>query len=367
MSNKKIWIEKYRPTKLVNIFQNTELTTLLKNIIKTKNLPHLLLYGPPGSGKTTTAITITKELYKPQRKDFKTTSDYIKTYKKIFSERILELNASDERGIRVVREKIKNFASMAINNTYKNIPPYKIIILDEADAMTNDSQFALRRIIEKYSNITRFILLCNYITKIISPLASRCAKFRFQPITLEQTKFIINNILTKENIKYLPNDDVYKELYYFTEGDLRKSITIIQRAYFNNTSKIISDSDVKEIIGDIDNIILKKINNLIFSNDNEDQFYIKLNKLINNLLTGGYNIITYINFLIKFTINNNILTEKQKALISIKIAETNSNLDNGFNEYIQLLNLCSYIKLVNTNNYNIITNHPFTIDTTKIN
>jgi replication factor C subunit 2/4 len=280
---------------------------------------------------------------------------------------VLELNASDERGIRVVREKIKSFASMAINNTYRNIPPYKIIILDEADAMTNDSQFALRRIIEKYSNITRFILLCNYITKIISPLASRCAKFRFQPITYDQTKLILNNILKQENIENLPNDEVYKELYFFTEGDLRKSITIIQRAYFNDLSKKLTQDDIKEIIGDIDTIILNKINDLIFKNNKDDKFYVKLNKLINELLMGGYNIGIYINYLIKYTINNDNLTEKQKALINIKIAETNSSLDNGFNEYIQLLNLCSYIKLVNDNYCNTITYNPLTIDTNKIN
>jgi replication factor C subunit 2/4 len=233
--------------------------------------------------------------------------------------------------------------------------------------MTNDSQFALRRIIEKYSNITRFILLCNYITKIISPLASRCAKFRFQPITYDQTKYILNNILKQENILHLPDDEVYKELYFFTEGDLRKSITIIQRAYFNDLCKKLTKNDVKEIIGDIDFIVLDKINTLIFKNNKEEKFYIKLNNLINELLMGGYNITTYINYLIRYTTNNKDITEKQKALINIKIAETNSCLDNGFNEYIQLLNLSSYIKLVINNYYNTITYNPLTIDTNKIN
>ena len=276
--NKKIWIEKYRPLKLENIQQNKELTKFLKNVIITKNLPHLLLYGPPGSGKTSTAMTIIKELFKLDKTKYSLT-DYVKNYKKMISERILELNASDERGIKIVREKIKNFANMAINNDlYNDIPPYKIIVLDEADAMTNDSQFALRRIIEKYSHITRFILLCNYVTKIISPLASRCAKFRFQPITYDQTKTILHNILVNENIKILPDEIIYKEIYLFTEGDLRKSITILQRAYFNNTNKIVTKKDIKDIIGDIDENILIKLNEHLESTHTK-HFYIKLNIL----------------------------------------------------------------------------------------
>lgn len=361
--NNKIWIEKYRPSKLKNIRQNiddNDLYNFLQNVILTKNLPHLLLYGTSGSGKTTTALMIAKELFSPNKNNYTTNSNYILAYKKILSERILELNASDERGIRIVREKIKNFASMAINYNYSDIPPYKIIILDEADAMTNDSQFALRRIIEKYSNITRFILLCNYITKIIPPLASRCAKFRFQPVSYTEMKDILINIIKKENFSVIPNDDIFNEIYNFTEGDLRKSITILQRAYF--MEKEINRQSIKSIIGDIDNIIFLKSYEIYRLPINSKNLYIKIDKLVKKLLNSGYNIVNFINSTIKYILNTDELNEKQKIAVIKKIAEINCNLDNGLNEYIQIINMYSYINLVYNNYHNIETYEPYTIN-----
>ena len=146
-----LWNEKYRPTN-INKITNTDIKNLILSNNNLSNLQHLLFYGSSGIGKTTTALALCKYLYNNNSK-------YINIYSKIMNERVLELNASDERGIKVVREKIKIFASQSIN-TYDNIVPFKIIILDEADTMTNDSQYALRRIIEQYSYITRFILIC---------------------------------------------------------------------------------------------------------------------------------------------------------------------------------------------------------------
>ena len=143
-------IEKYRPSKLEDIKNQDDIKNIFIDMVKNRNLPHMIFYGGAGTGKTSTAIAICKQLYKDN-----------------YNENVLELNASDERGIRVVREKIKTFSQKAVDNDFK------IIILDEADAMTSDSQFALRRIIEKYSINTRFFLICNYINKIIPPLLSR--------------------------------------------------------------------------------------------------------------------------------------------------------------------------------------------------
>ena len=176
--SKKSWVERFRPTNINSVVQQDEIIALLKNAFDTKTLTHMLFYVPPGTAKTTIANIISRKFYQ--------ITDDINSdiNEKIFKERVLKLNASDERGIKIVREKIKNFAISSVND-YKNVPKFKIIILDEADAMTSDSQFALRRIIEKYTESTRFILICNYITKIIPPLASRCMKLRFKSISTD--------------------------------------------------------------------------------------------------------------------------------------------------------------------------------------
>ena len=139
------WVEKNRPSKLEEICYQDNVKKGLYNFISNKNIPHLLFFGPSGCGKTSTIIAMAKQLFGKHYRD-----------------RIKELNASDERGINVVREKIKNYAQESINHD-PNLPPWKIIILDEADNMTSESQYALRRIMEEYSKVTRFCIICNYI------------------------------------------------------------------------------------------------------------------------------------------------------------------------------------------------------------
>ena len=178
----------------------------------------MLFYGPPGTGKTSTILALAKELYGPE----------------MFKSRVLELNASDERGISIVREKVKDFARMQLSNPppqYEDrypCPPYKIIVLDEADSMTQDAQSALRRTMETYSKITRFCLICNYVTRIIDPLASRCSKFRFKVLDQGNAKARIEEIALKENVKLAFG--VADSLIKCSEGDLRKAITFLQSA-----------------------------------------------------------------------------------------------------------------------------------------
>ena len=178
----------------------------------------MLFYGPPGTGKTSTILALAKELFGPE----------------MFKTRVLELNASDERGISIVREKVKDFARMQLSNPpphYKDkypCPPYKIVILDEADSMTQDAQSALRRTMETYSKITRFCLICNYVTRIIDPLASRCSKFRFKMLDQGNAKKRLEDIAEKEDIK-LENGTI-DTLIRCSEGDLRKAITYLQSA-----------------------------------------------------------------------------------------------------------------------------------------
>jgi replication factor C subunit 2/4 len=178
----------------------------------------MLFYGPPGTGKTSTVLALAKELYGPE----------------FMKSRVLELNASDERGISIVREKVKNFARMQLTNPppgYKDkypCPPFKIIILDEADSMTQDAQSALRRTMETYSKITRFCLICNYVTRIIDPLASRCSKFRFKSLDQGNAKKRLEDIAGKEGV--LLEDGAIDALIKCSEGDLRKAITFLQSA-----------------------------------------------------------------------------------------------------------------------------------------
>jgi len=183
----------------------------------------MLFYGPPGTGKTSTILALAKSLFGPE---------LIKT-------RVLELNASDERGISIVREKVKDFARMQLSNPpsgpageeYRkkySCPPYKIIVLDEADSMTQDAQSALRRTMETYSKITRFCLVCNYVTRIIDPLASRCSKFRFKSLDEGNAGKRLEDIAKLEGVQL--EDGVVETLLRCSEGDLRKAITFLQSA-----------------------------------------------------------------------------------------------------------------------------------------
>lgn len=220
----RLWVEKYRPRAISEVAHQTQVVNTLQKAVKESagrgDLPHLLFYGPPGTGKTSTALALCRDLFGPQN----------------MRTRVLELNASDERGIKVVRDKIKNFAQGVVSNagvasstnTYP-CPPFKIIVLDEADAITTDAQTALRRTMEAHSKVTRFIIICNYISRIIEPLTSRCAKFRFNPLPMSSMLGHMQNIATGENVKV--SEETLKALIDASEGDLRKAINTLQSAH----------------------------------------------------------------------------------------------------------------------------------------
>merc|ERR1719253_853124 len=201
------WVERYRPESIADVAHQEEVTRALAEIVQRggANLPHLLFYGPPGTGKTSVALALSKQLFGP-----------------LFKDRVLELNASDERGIAVVREKVKRFASTAVGGKKAEgfpCPNFKIIVLDEADAMTNDAQAALRRVIENYAKVTRFVLVCNYISRVIEPLASRCAKFRFQPIAHTAHLARLRTICEQEQVNL--TEGTLDEAVCLADGDLR--------------------------------------------------------------------------------------------------------------------------------------------------
>jgi len=206
MSITGMWVEKYRPTKLTEIVNQIEIIGSLKALIKDPtDMPHLLFSGSAGVGKTTTALCLSRQIL----------GDYAKDY-------TLELNASDERGIGMVREKVKKFSRFAGMVDV----PFKIIILDEADEMTSDAQTALRRIIEDAAKICRFILIANNVSKIIEPIQSRCAAFKFTSVSEEDVITRLEEIAKKEKVK--TDKKGLKAIYEYTEGDLRHAINLMQ-------------------------------------------------------------------------------------------------------------------------------------------
>ncbi len=199
------WTEKYRPKRLDEMVGQEEVIRRLKAYAEKKDMPNLLFAGPPGTGKTTAAIALAREIFGDT-----------------FEQNFLELNASDERGIQVVRETIKEFARTLPFGGAK----FKIIFLDEADALTADAQHALRRTMEKYAATSRFILSCNYSSKIIEPIQSRCALFRFKPLSEEQIKQRLLYIAKNEHLQI--DEKALDAIIYVSEGDMRRAINILQ-------------------------------------------------------------------------------------------------------------------------------------------
>jgi replication factor C small subunit len=202
-----MWAEKYRPKRLSDMVDQKEIVERLKSFVKSKNVPHCIFAGPPGTGKTTAALCLARDFYGES-----------------YREHLMELNASDERGIDVVRETVKTFArSRSIGEI-----PFKILILDEADNMTSDAQQALRRTMERYTETCRFIMCANYSGKIIEPIQSRCAPFRFTFLPREEHDNYIKHIADRENVQLLP--DGAEAIFEVCGGDLRKAINTLQSA-----------------------------------------------------------------------------------------------------------------------------------------
>ncbi len=200
------WVEKYRPQNLEDVVGQTHIIERLKNYVNEEGMPNLMFTGPAGVGKTTTALALVKSIL----------GEY-------WRQNFLELNASDARGIETVRTNIKNFCRLKPVGA-----PFRIIFLDEVDNMTKDAQHALRREMEMYTKTASFILSCNYSSKIIDPIQSRCAIFRFAPIKGQDIADRLEYIANQENLDYESNS--IETIVYFAEGDLRKAINLLQAA-----------------------------------------------------------------------------------------------------------------------------------------
>jgi len=232
-----MWTEKYRPQNLDDMVNQTDIVSRLKTFVKEKSLPNLLFVGPAGIGKTTSILAMARDLYGPSYKNY-----------------ILELNASDERGIDVIRDKVKNFARTA---AIASDVTFKILIMDEADSLTKAAQHALRRTMEIYTRTCRFCLIGNYSENIIDPIQSRCSIFRFSPLSEADTKEWISTIASKEDVQLLEGG--LEAIYEASKGDLRKSINLLQAAAAVQGSAV-DDIAVHSILG---RVSPKKVRDMI--------------------------------------------------------------------------------------------------------
>lgn len=301
-----IWIEKYRPNNFEEVVGQEIIVSRVKAMTEQENIPHMLFAGPPGVGKTTIALIVAKTLFKDN-----------------WRQNFLETNASSERGIDVIRETIKDFARTRPIGT--NIP--KIILLDEADALTRDAQNALRRTMEQYSENCRFILSANYSSKIIEPIQSRCAIFRFKPLNLEDIKEIIKRICKEEKLKI--NDDVIKLISDLSEGDLRRVENILQSCAIMN--KEITENLVNEIAANANPKDVKEILELALSKE----FIKARNKLLDVMLKNGLSGLDIIKQIQKETLNLKIDDSKKLELID-KCGEIEFRLVEGSDDFVQL-------------------------------
>ncbi|KAK9454456.1 P-loop containing nucleoside triphosphate hydrolase protein [Dipodascopsis uninucleata] len=343
------WVEKYRPSSLAEVSSQDHAVNVLKRTLNSSNLPHMLFYGPPGTGKTSTILALAKDLFGPE----------------LFRTRVLELNASDERGISIVREKVKNFARAAVSKpTAAQLakypcPPFKLIILDEADSMTQDAQSALRRTMETYSKITRFCLICNYVTRIIEPIASRCSKFRFRPLDSSEAGDRLRYICERENL--LLEKGVIDSLLVASDGDLRRAITLLQSAARlqgsitagtnNDAMEVdrkpmiittnISVNSIDDISGRVPDKIIDdvveqcKANRGISSVDQS----IKLEKAVEDLMLDGWSGVQLLLQIHESLVMSEDVNGKQKNEIAALISESDKRLLDGADEHICILNL----------------------------
>ncbi|CAH1638257.1 unnamed protein product [Spodoptera littoralis] len=311
------WVEKYRPSKLEELISHDDIIKTINQFMKENQLPHLLFYGPPGTGKTSTILACARQMYTPQQ----------------FNSMVLELNASDDRGIGIVRGQILSFAST--RTIFKAGP--KLIILDEADAMTNDAQNALRRIIEKYTENVRFCIICNYLGKIIPALQSRCTRFRFAPLQQSQIVPRLKEVAAAENVKL--SEDGIKALLALSGGDMRKVLNTLQSTWL--AYRDVTEDNVYTCVGHpLRSDITKIFNWLLTENDFAVCFQnIQDLKLAKGLALGD--ILTEVHTIIQRV----KLPAEVLVSLLIKMSDAEARLASGCSERIELAALIAAFQI----------------------
>jgi replication factor C subunit 3/5 len=313
------WIEKYRPSSLDEMIDHREKINTLRSLIEKNEMTHLLFYGPPGCGKTSMIIACAVEMYGQQYKKY-----------------ILELNASDDRGIETVRKKIPDFVKTASNKI-------RLVILDEADAMTNDAQSALRRVIEKYSKNSRFCLICNNINKIIPGIASRCTKMRFGYLDPDQIKSKLHDIIKNENVCI---DPVALERVINVNRDFRQILNTLQclhaiKSTSNSTSELtynpITPDEINEHLGIPTSKQLDEILEILLKSD----LYTACHQINDLFKNNQWNLSDLIHYLADYVVSHSTMLTRQKYFLIDRLSDTEVKLSHSNDAEVQLYALVS--------------------------
>ncbi|KAF9454306.1 P-loop containing nucleoside triphosphate hydrolase protein [Macrolepiota fuliginosa MF-IS2] len=308
------WVEKYRPVTLDDVVSHKDITSTIERFIEKNRLPHLLFYGPPGTGKTSTILAVARRIYG---------TDYKK--------QILELNASDDRGIDVVREQIKQFAETRTLFS----KGFKLIILDEADMMTQAAQAALRRVIEQYTKNVRFCIICNYVNKIAPAIQSRCTRFRFSPLPMSEVEKRVNTVVEAEGVPL--TTDGKGALLKLSKGDMRRALNVLQACHA--AYDIIGETEVYTCTGnphpsDIETIVNSMLSDeFTASHQMISKMKTERGLALQDLLTGAYDYIDTIE-----------LKPHARVYLLDHLASTEHRLSTGGSEKIQLTALLGAFK-----------------------
>ncbi len=325
--NQTTWVDKYRPKVLKDIIGHDEVKSMLTASIEKGDLPHLLFHGGSGTGKTSTVTALVMQLYGP-----------IKIHDKV-----LELNASDENGINVVREKIIRFANIVVGTADPKYPSpsFKIIILDEADSMTSEAQTALKKVMESTCDITRFVFICNYENKIIDAIKSRCADFRFNPIPNDLMIKRLKTIATEE--KMLIDDNVFDIITEICEGDARRSINTMQNIKYipGLKTRKVTKQDIYNITSYMDKTYFDDVWNKILTTTVSE-----LSNMAIEITNTGYPM-NYILECIENKVIESKLSQVQISKILMYIGKVERMITYGSDNYVQLLAVLSYLNGIN--------------------
>jgi len=324
-SNSVPWVEKYRPERIEDVAQQDEVRAALTNSLQTGELPNLMFYGPPGTGKTTVALALMKQFF---GKDWKT--------------RVKELNASDDRGIQAVRDKVKTFAQLTIGTSGSadlgaSKARFRVVILDEADSMTRDAQASLRRIMEEFVHVTRFIIICNYVSKIIEPLHSRCSKFRFQPVSGEYQKHRLLYICEQEGVRL--GAGALERLMQLSKGDMRAAVMMLQ-----TSATFYKDGVTEECLQEVACAVPDSVVDGLISRTRAAPGTDEVVQMVKEFLQEGYSGQQVMERLLDILSRDTRISDLAKAKCAMLFSQADERLTQGCDEELQMQHLFAQLR-----------------------